>query len=311
VKFSYGSQRKEYGKALVELGHKRSDIVVLDADLSGSTQTALFAKEFPDRFFNCGIAEANLMGTAAGLAAGGKCAFASTFAIFATGRAWEQVRQSIAYPQLNVKIAATHAGLTVGEDGASHQTLEDVALMRTIPNMRIVVPADPLEARNATFAVAEAKGPYYLRMGRVDCPLVTEPEATFKIGKASVLRDGADITLMSMGVMAGPCLEAAECLQQKGISARVVNMSTIKPLDEEMVLRCAKETGFIVTAEEHNVLSGLGSAVASVLAEHRPTRMKMVGVQDMFGQSGGTNELLEKYGLTSADIANAAESLRK
>jgi transketolase len=251
------------------------------------------------------------MGTAAGLAAGGKCAFASTFAIFATGRAWEQVRQSIAYPQLNVKIAATHAGLTVGEDGASHQTLEDVALMRTIPNMRIVVPADPLEARKATFAVAEAKGPYYLRMGRVDCPIVTETDAPFKIGKASVLREGADITLMSMGVMAGPCLEAAECLQQKGISARVVNMSTIKPLDEEMVLRCAKETGFIVTAEEHNVLSGLGSAVASVLAEHRPTRMKMVGVQDMFGQSGGTNELLEKYGLTSADIANAAESLRK
>lgn len=311
MKFSYGSQRKEYGKALVELGHQRQDIVVLDADLSGSTQTAAFGKEFPDRFFNCGIAEANMMGTAAGLAAGGKTAFASTFAIFATGRAWEQVRQSIAYPEMDVKIAATHAGITVGEDGASHQTLEDVALMRTIPHMRVVVPADPLEARKATFAVAETKGPFYLRMGRVDCPIVTEAEAPFQIGKASLLREGTDLTLVSMGVMAGPCLEAAECLQGKGISARVVNMSTIKPLDLEMLLRCVKDTGHIVTAEEHNVLSGLGSAVATALAETRPTPMRMIGVRDQFGQSGGTSELMERYGLTAADIVEAAEAVRK
>jgi transketolase len=311
LKLSYGSQRKEYGKALAELGHRREDVVVLDADLSGSTQTALFAKEFPHRFFNCGIAEANMMGTAAGLAVGGKCVFASTFAIFATGRAWEQVRQSIAYPRMNVKIAATHAGIAVGEDGASHQTTEDVALMRTVPNMRVVVPADPLEARKATFAIAEAEGPFYMRMGRVDCPIVTAEGDEFRIGKASILREGADVTLMSMGVMAAPCLEAAEILQRKGVSARVVNMSAIKPLDTEMVLRCAKDTGAIVTAEEHNVLSGLGSAVATALAQTRPTAMRMIGVNDTFGQSGSTTELMERYGLTAEGVAGAALSLRE
>lgn len=286
MKWTYSSQRKEYGKALVELGRSRGDIVVLDADLSGSTRTADFGKEFPERFFNVGIAEQNMIGTAAGLAASGKTVFASTFAVFATGRCFDQIRQSVAYPKMNVKIAATHAGISVGGDGASHQTMEDIALMHTLPNMTVVVPADAMEAFKATKAVAARVGPCYLRMGRVDVPNFTEPNTPFEIGEATVPREGSDITLIGTGQMVAACLEAAEVLKSKGVSARVINMSTIKPLDEEALHKAAAETGGIVTAEEHNVISGLGSYVSSYLVEHHPVPMKLVGMADVFGESG-------------------------
>ena len=309
MKWTYNSQRKEYGKALVELGRSRNDIVVLDADLSGSTRTADFGKEFPERFFNVGIAEQNMIGTAAGLAAAGKTVFASTFAVFATGRCFDQIRQSVAYPKMNVKIAATHAGISVGGDGASHQTMEDIALMHTLPNMTIVVPADAMEAYKATKAVAAKAGPCYLRMGRVDVPNITDLNTPFAIGKATMPRDGSDITLIGTGQMVASCLEAAEVLQTKGISARVINMSTVKPLDEEALHKAAVETGGIVTAEEHNVVSGLGSYVASYLVEHRPVPMKLVGMADMFGESGESDELMLKYGLTTEKVVAAAEEV--
>lgn len=306
MKWNMMAQRKEYGRALVDLGKRRQDVVVLDADLSGSTRTADFSKAFPDRFFNIGIAEQNMIGTAAGLAACGKTVFASSFAVFATGRCWDQIRQSIAYPKLNVKIVATHAGISVGPDGASHQIMEDVALMRTIPNMTVIAPADAPETYNAIMAVADFKGPCYVRMGRSDVPIITDPDVPFQIGKAQTLKDGNDVTLIGMGQMVAACLEAAEMLAKEGVSARVLDMSTVKPLDEMSLLKAAKETGAIVTAEEHNRLSGMGSAVATFLCERTNVPIQMVGMDDLFGESGESEELMIKYGLTAEQVVKSA-----
>jgi len=308
LKWPMAQQRKEYGRALVELGKKRTDIVVLDADLSGSTRTADFAKAFPERFINCGIAEQNMIGTAAGLATCGKTVFASSFAVFATGRCFDQIRQSVAYPKLNVKIVATHAGISVGPDGASHQTMEDLALMRTIPNMTVIAPADAPETFNATLAIAEMNGPCYMRMGRSDVPVFTDPNAKFQIGKASTLRDGSDVTLIGCGQMVAACLEAAEGLTKEGISARVLNLATIKPLDEAALLKAAKETGAIVTAEEHNRYTGMGSAVAMFLGERMEVPVEVVGMEDLFGESGESEELMLKYGLTAENVMESARS---
>lgn len=301
--------REAYGKALVALGAENQNIVVLDADLSKSTKTADFAKHYPDRFFNMGIAEANLMGTAAGLATAGKIPFASTFAVFATGRAFEQIRNSIAYPKLNVKIAATHAGVTVGEDGGSHQAIEDVAIMRSLPNMTVLVPADGEETRQVINAAAQYKGPVYIRMGRLDAPLLFDTNYTFEIGKANVVREGSDVVVFANGVMVAAALEAAQELEQEGIKAAVVNVASVKPLDEETVIRWAKETGAVVTAEEHNIIGGLGSAIAEVLAENAPTPMLRVGIKDTFGESGRPLELLEKFGLTKKEVIEAAKAV--
>lgn len=312
MKWNMMAQRKEYGRALVDLGKRRQDVVVLDADLSGSTRTADFSKAFPDRFFNIGIAEQNMIGTAAGLASCGKTVFASSFAVFATGRCWDQIRQSIAYPKLNVKIVATHAGISVGPDGASHQIMEDVALMRTIPNMTVIAPADAPETYNAIMAVADLKGPCYVRMGRSDVPIITDITTPFRVGKAQTLRDGDDVTLIGMGQMVAACLEAAEILAMDGVSARVLNMSTVKPLDETALLKAAKETGAIVTAEEHNRLSGMGSAVATFLCERTSVPIQMVGMDDLFGESGESEELMIKYGLTAEQVvASAHEAIRR
>lgn len=311
MKWTYASQRKEYGRALIDLGKTRKDVVVLDADLSGSTRTADFAKEFPEHFFNCGIAEQNMMGTAAGFACSGKTVFASTFAVFATGRCWDQIRQSICYPRLNVKICATHAGITVGGDGASHQTGEDVALMRTLPNMTVVVPADAAEAYKVTRAFAEWNGPCYMRMGRLDFPVVTDHDSHFKIGKGTLLREGEDITLMGTGIMVSRCLDAAEQLEKRNVSAQVINMASIKPLDDSLVEHAVKRTGGIVTAEEHNVVSGLGAAVATYLCEHDPVPTRRVGLMDTFGESGEGEELMKKYGLTAEKVIEAAEDVMR
>lgn len=301
--------RDAYGEALKELGAVNPNIVVLDADLTKSTKTSVFAKAFPERFFNMGIAEQNLMGTAAGLAAAGKVPFASTFAIFATGRAYEQIRNSVAYPKLNVKIAATHAGLTVGEDGASHQALEDIALMRVIPNMTVIVPADAEETRQAVAVAAELNGPVYIRLGRSGVPVLFDEKYKFTIGKAATLAEGTAATIIATGIMTGIALEAAELLRSEGIVVRVLNMGTIKPIDREAIIAAAKDTGAIVTAEEHNVIGGLGSAVAEVIGECCPVPMLRVGVQDTFGESGKPNALLEKYGLTAANIAAAVKTV--
>lgn len=300
------SQRKNYGKALVDLGKVREDVVVLDADLSGSTRTVEFAKAYPKRFFNCGIAEQNMMGTAAGLAVGGMTVFASTFAVFATGRAYDQVRQSIAYPNLNVKIVASHAGITVGGDGASHQTMEDIALMNAIPNMTVLVPADGPETYNAVMALAERPGPAYLRMGRSDIPIITSKEDKFHIGKATTMHDGTDVALVGTGQMVAPCLLAAESLKAKGISARVINLSTIKPLDVHTLVKAAQDCGAVVTAEEHNIVSGVGTLVAAALAEAYPVPMERVAMQDVFGQSGDSDELMREYGLSDKEVVAAA-----
>lgn len=299
--------RDAYGKALVRLGEINKDVVVLDADLAGSTKTAKFRDKYPERFFNMGIAEQNLIGTAAGLALSGKIPFASTFAIFATGRAFEQIRNSVAYPNLNVKIAATHAGLTVGEDGASHQALEDIAVMRAVPNMTVIVPADGVETEQAVFAAAGHQGPVYLRLGRPGVPVIYGEDYRFEIGKANLLRPGKQVGLVAAGIMVSIALEAAEALQAEGIDAAVLNMSTIKPLDEEAVIQLAKTTGALVTAEEHNILGGLGSAVAEVVAEHCPVPVLRVGVEDVFGQSGTPGELLAEYGLTKEKIMEKAK----
>jgi transketolase len=300
--------RDAYGKTLVDLGKENGDIVVLDADLSKSTKTVLFAKEFPDRFFNMGIAEQNLMGTAAGLAASGKIPFASTFAMFAAGRAFEPIRNAIAYPKLNVKIAATHAGLTVGEDGASHQCLEDIAVMRVVPNMTIICPADGVETEAAVRAAAEYKGPVYLRLGRAKVPTIyNKDEYSFQWGKGITLRDGGDVTIIATGIMVSMALEAADDLNKNGISARVIDIHTIKPIDRELINKAALETGAVVTAEEHSVIGGLGSAVAEVLGETAPVPVIRVGVKDTFGESGTAEELLIKYGLTPACIMQAVE----
>lgn len=299
--------REAYGEALRELGGQNENIVVLDADLSGSTKTAMFKKEYPTRFFNAGIAEQNMIGTAAGLAAAGKTAFASTFAVFATGRAFEQIRNSVCYPKLNVKVAATHAGLTVGEDGATHQAIEDVAIMRALPNMTVLVPADAAEAKAVVRWAAEYNGPVYIRLGRSGVPDVFDETYEFKFGKAVTLKEGKDVTLIGMGIMTSAALEAAEMLAEEGISATVLNMPTIKPIDEDAIVAAANATGAIVTCEEHSIIGGLGSAVAEVLAEKASARLVRVGVKDTFGESGKPADLLKKYGLTAADIVAAAK----
>ena len=278
--------REAYGQALEELGAVRQDVVVLDADLSKSTKTSMFQSKYPDRFFNAGIAEQNLMGLAAGFAAAGKVPFASTFAVFATGRAYDQIRNSICYPRLNVKIAATHAGITVGEDGGSHQALEDINLMRGLPNMTVLVPADGPEAKNAVKAAAEYEGPVYIRLGRSGVPTITDADAPFVIGKGRVMREGSDVTLIGCGMMVAKALEAADALAEEGVSAAVIDMSTIKPIDRELIVEWAKKTGAIVTAEEHNIIGGLGSAVAEVLVEEALVPMERVGIEDVFGESG-------------------------
>ncbi len=303
------STRVEYGKTLAKLGEEYPDIVVLDADLSGSTQTHHFAKVFKDRFFNMGIAEQDLMGTAAGLALGGKIPFASTFAMFATGRAWEQIRQTIAYGNLNVKIVASHGGVTVGEDGGSHQALEDLALMRILPNMVVLVPADGPETRAMTRWAAAYQGPVYMRTGRMSLPVIYDDSYRFELGRGSVLRPGGDVTLMGLGVMVHACLEAADLLAGEGIAARVVNLSCLKPLDWELVVACARETGAVVTAEEHMVAGGLGSAVSEILGEHYPVPVKRIGLRDTFGISGKPELLLKHFGLTAADVAAAARQV--
>lgn len=301
--------RDAYGETLAALGEENGDIVALDADLSGSTKTALFARKFPDRFFNMGIAEANMVGTAAGLAAAGKIPFVSTFAVFATGRAWEQVRQSVAYPRANVKIVATHGGVTVGEDGGSHQSVEDIAIMRAIPNMMVVVPADGIETRAAIRAAAAYRGPVYIRLGRNKVPTVLPEECRFAFGKGCLLREGSDLAFVTTGLMTGQALQAAGQLAREGIAARVVHLATIKPLDRELLVAAAAETGAIVTAEEHSVVGGLGGAVAELLAESHPVPMVRVGVRDRFGTSGKAEELLKYFSLTPEYLVEAAREV--
>ena len=299
--------REAYGQALEELGAVRQDVVVLDADLSKSTKTSVFQAKYPERFFNAGIAEQNLMGLAAGFAAAGKVPFASTFAVFATGRAYDQIRNSICYPRLNVKIAATHAGITVGEDGGSHQALEDINLMRGLPNMTVLVPADGPEAKNAVKAAADYEGPVYIRLGRSGVPTITDADVPFVIGKGRVMREGADVTLIGCGMMVAKALEAADVLAAEGVNAAVIDMSTIKQIDRELIVEWAKKTGAIVTAEEHNVIGGLGSAVAEVLVEEVLVPMERVGIEDVFGESGTGGELVEKYRLTAEHIVEKAK----
>ncbi len=295
--------RESYGKALVELGKEHDDFVVLDADLSGATKTGIFKKEFPERHINCGIAEGNMMSVAAGIATTGKVAYASSFAMFASGRAFEQVRNSIGYPHLNVKIGATHAGISVGEDGATHQCNEDIALMRTIPGMVVINPADDVEARAAVKAAYEHEGPVYMRFGRLAIPVINDREDyKFEIGKGVVLREGKDITLIATGLEVAETLEAADKLAADGIDAKVINIHTIKPIDEALIVAAAKETGKVVTIEEHSVIGGLGSAVCDVLSEQAPTRVMKIGVNDVFGESGPAKELLKKYGLDAESI---------
>ena len=288
--------RESYGNALVELGKKHDDLVVLDADLAGATKTGIFKKVFPERHIDCGIAEGNMMGVAAGLAAAGMVPFASSFAMFAAGRAYEQVRNSIGYPHLNVKIGATHAGISVGEDGASHQCLEDIALMRVIPGMTVIVPSDDIEARAAVEAAYAYKGPVYLRFGRLAVPVINDrPDYRFEIGKGITLREGKDLTIVATGLEVQSALEAAEKLAADGVSAEVINIHTIKPLDEELILASAKKTGRVVTVEEHSVIGGLGGAVCEVLSAKAPVPVLRIGVKDVFGESGPAVELLHKY----------------
>lgn len=298
-------QRDVYGKTLVELGRQNKDIVVLDADLSSSTRTGLFAKEFPDRFFNFGVAEQNMMASAAGLASCDKTVFVSTFAIFATGRAWDQVRNSVSYSNLNVKIVATHAGVSVGPDGASHQALEDIALMRVIPNMSIIVPCDGPQAREAVIAAANNKGPFYVRLGRPKVPTI-ENTGEFKLGKAQVLVEGDDLTIVACGIMVNEALFAVKSLINKGIKARLINLHTIRPFDSDTILKAAKETKRILVCEEHSVIGGLASTVQEAVAESFPVKVICLGVKNRFGQSGEPAELLKEYNLTSADIEKAA-----
>ncbi len=301
--------RESYGNALVELGKEHDDLIVLDADLAGATKTGIFKKAYPDRFFDCGIAEADMMGIAAGLATTGFVPFASTFAMFAAGRAFEQVRNSIGYPHLNVKIGATHAGISVGEDGASHQCCEDIALMRTIPGMTIIVPSDDIEAKAAVKAAYEMEGPCYLRFGRLAVPVINDrPDYKFEIGKGITLREGSDLTIVATGLEVGAALEAADRLAKDGVSAEVINIHTIKPIDEDLLIASASKTGKVVTVEEHSVIGGLGGAVAEVLSEKCPTKMHRIGVYDVFGESGPAVELLHKYGLDGDGVYAAIRS---
>ena len=301
--------RESYGNALAELGKEHDDFDVLDADLSGATKTGIFKKAFPERHINCGIAEGNMMSVAAGIATTGKVAFASSFAMFAAGRAFEQVRNSIGYPHLNVKIGATHAGISVGEDGATHQCNEDIALMRAIPGMVVINPADDVEAKAAVKAAYEYEGPVYLRFGRLAVPVINDNEDyKFEIGKGIVLREGKDVTLIATGLEVAETIEAAEMLAADGIDAKVINIHTIKPLDEELVVAAAKETGKVVTIEEHSVIGGLGSAVCDVLAEKAPTKVMKIGVNDVFGESGPALALIKKYGLDAESIYNKVKA---
>ncbi|MGL4307778.1 transketolase family protein [Cetobacterium sp. SF1] len=299
--------RQAYGEALVELGMKNKDVVVLDADLTKSTKTNMFQDKFPERHINMGIAEADMIGTAAGLATCGKIPFASTFAMFAAGRAFEQIRNTVAYPKLNVKIAPTHAGISVGEDGGSHQSIEDISLMRSIPGMVVLSPADATETKKMVFAAAEYEGPVYIRMGRLDVPVLFDDNYDFQIGLINTLKEGTDVTIAATGLMTAKALEAAEKLAEEGISARVLNVGTIKPLDGETILKAAQETKFIVTAEEHSVIGGLGSAISEFLSEVHPTKVKKIGIYDKFGQSGKALELLDKYELTTDKIISVVK----
>ena len=306
--------RVGYGAALLELGKKRDDFIVMDADLAAATQTGMFKKEFPERFYDCGIAEQNMMGIAAGIAATGKKVIVSSFAMFAAGRAFEQIRNSIAYPHLNVIIGATHAGISVGEDGASHQCCEDIALMRSIPGMTIINPADETEAKKAVFAAIEADGPVYMRFGRLVVPVIFDEDYKFEIGKGVELKEGNDVTIIATGLMVNEALEAYELLKAEGINARIINMATIKPLDNDIVLKAAKETGAIVTAEEHSVIGGLGSAVSELLSENYPVPVVKLGVNDTFGHSGPAPKLLDEFGLRAANIVEKTKiaiSLKK
>jgi transketolase len=303
--------RDAYGKALVELGQLHDNIVVLDADLSKSTKTADFAKAFPERFINAGIAEQNMVGMAAGLAAAGKVVFASSFAIFATGRAFEQVRNSLAYANLNVKICATHSGITVGEDGGSHQSVEDIAVMRSIPNLSVIVPADGVSTRLALFRLYEQPGPVYLRLGRPALPLLYKDDTDFQIGRGIELRQGRDATVIACGGMVSLALEACRILAEEGIQVSLVDMHTIKPLDQDLIIRKAKETGAILTVEEHNIIGGLGGAVCEAVSENYPIPVKRMGIEDVFGQSGKPDELMQYYGLTVDKIVQNIRLLLK
>lgn len=300
--------REAYGKTLAQLGIENENIVVFDADLSKSTKTAEFKKVCPDRFINMGIAEANMMSTAAGISTCGKIPFVSTFAIFATGRAFEQIRNSICYPRLNVKICATHAGITVGEDGASHQSIEDISLMRTLPNMTVICPSDAVETEAAVRFAASYNGPCYIRLGRSGVPVINDrPEYKFEMGKGVILREGKDATIIATGIMVDAALEAYNILSEEGIKAEVINIHTIKPIDKELIINSARKTGIVITAEEHSIIGGLGSAVCEVLSENMPTPVVRVGIKDTFGESGKPAELLKAYGLTAEDIAIAVK----
>lgn len=301
--------REAYGKALAEFGDTY-DLIVMDADLSGSTKTSFFAKKFPNKFINCGIAEGNMMSTAAGIATTGKTVFASSFAVFASGRAFEQIRNSIAYPALNVKIAATHAGITVGEDGASHQAIVDIAVMRALPNLVVLNPADAVETRHAVKAAIEYDGPVYLRLGRLAVPvLFDENDYKFELGKGNTLAEGNDITIISTGLMTHEAVKAVELLKKDGINARLINIHTIKPIDKDIIVKASKETGHIITVEEHSIIGGLGSAVAEVLSEEAPCKLTRMGVNDVFGQSGKPYELLDLYGLTDRHIVRKVKEI--
>ena len=299
--------RDAYGATLVELGNENENLVVLDADLAAATKTGMFKKAHPDRFFDCGIAENNMIGAAVGLSLSGKVPFASTFAMFAAGRSYEQVRNSVGYPHLNVKIAATHAGISVGEDGATHQSIEDLSLMRSIPGMVVINPADSVETFAAVKAAIEHDGPVYLRFGRLATEVIYDENYKFELGKASTVKDGSDVTIIACGMMVAEAIHAADILKNDGIAARVINMHTIKPIDKDAVIKAAKETGAIVTAEEHSIIGGLGSAVAEVTGENCPVPVIRVGVEDKFGKSGVPAELLKEYGLTAENIAKKAK----
>ena len=298
-----------YGEALVELGKEYDNLVVMDADLSGSTKTGMFAKEYPDRFFNMGIAEQNMYGVASGLALSGKIVCASTFAMFATGRAFEIIRNSIGYTGANVKICASHAGITVGEDGASHQTFEDIALMRTIPGMMVVNPSDAVAAKKLLRQIVEVEGPCYFRVGRAAVPVFYNEEDEITLGKGNQIRDGKDATIIATGIMVNEAFEAAKTLAEEGIDVKVIDIHTIKPIDEEIIIKAAQETGSIVTAEEHGVIGGLGDAVAQVVVKNCPCKMAMVGQQDTYGESGKPDQLLAKYKMTASDIVEAVRSV--
>lgn len=305
----FKATRNGYRDALLELGRESDDVVVLDCDLSKSTGSNLFGEKFPDRFFNCGIAEQSMMGTAAGLAAGGKVCYTGSFAIFATGRAYEQIRNAIAYCNLNVKICPTHAGITVGPDGGSHQSIADISLMRALPNMKVVAPADYFEAKAAVKAAYTIDGPVYIRLGRPVVPKIYSDDYEFQFGKAGILRYGNDVAIVAVGIMVAESLKAAEMLARTGINAQVINSTTIKPLDDELIIAAAARTGLVVTAEEHSIIGGLGSAVSELLSEKLPTRVVRVGVRDKFGTSGSPAELMKHYHLTADDIVEKVKSL--